>query len=63
MKPNQNSNLSQSLHRPLWALWQEKFNKELQGALFDDSDSLFNTLFQSQLAKTDLYSAVLDALA
>eukprot|EP00438_Fugacium_kawagutii_P029345 Skav212252 [mRNA] locus=scaffold499:142138:144906:- [translate_table: standard] len=42
---------------------KEKFNTELQAALFDDSDSLFNKLFQSQLAKTDLYSAVLDALA
>ena len=42
---------------------QEKFNKELQAALFNDRDSLFNKLSQSQLAKTDLQSALLDALA
>lgn len=42
---------------------KDKFNKELQGALFDDSDSLFKKLFESQLARTDLHSALLDALA
>lgn len=42
---------------------KDKFNKELQGALFDDSDSLFKKLFESQLNRTDLHSALLDALA
>eukprot|EP00913_Durusdinium_trenchii_P030398 g28475.t1 len=42
---------------------KEKFNQELQRALFTDSDSLFQQLFRSQLAKSDLHSAILDALA
>jgi len=41
---------------------KEKFNQELQGALFEDKDSLFSQLFQSQLARSDLQSAILDAL-
>jgi|Cyp2metagenome_2_1107375.scaffolds.fasta_scaffold1058916_1 hypothetical protein len=49
--------------RVMWRLAQDKFNKELQGALFDDSDSLFKKLFESQLNRTDLHSALLDALA
>ena len=37
---------------------EEKFNEELQRALFKDTDSLFQQLFKSNFLSTDLQSAL-----